>query len=96
MIKVNYSTAKGKQLYARACNWEGNNLAQVYDHWSIAKERAYNWCVDEYYASEDHDSFGICSHNSFMFTCSWLCTIDGEDVLRYETPEHTYLIYLNR
>lgn len=96
MIRVNYSTAKGKQLYARACNWEGNNLAQVYDHWSIAKERAYNWCIDQYYASENHESFSICSHNTFMFTCSWLCTIDGEDVLRYETSRNTYLIYLNR
>lgn len=88
MRVVNESTALGKQLIAKGSQYEGTELYQIYDKWSDAKQRAFDWCYDQYLASEDHAAFSIISHNSFGFSVSWLC----KDGLRIETPYNSYLI----
>lgn len=40
--------------------------------------------------------FGVGNANSFGFTASWLETKDGEDVMRIETKDNSYLLWLNR
>ena len=96
MKELKYSTKKGQEIVARASNWDGNNLDQVYDNYSQAKARAFDWCYDQYLSTEDHESFSICSHNTFGFTCSWLGKLEGEDILRYETKDNSYLVWLER
>lgn len=88
MRVVKESTALGKQLVARGSRYEGNDLCQIYDTWSHAKQRAFDWCYEQYLASEEHEAFSIISHNTFGFSVSWLC----KDGLRIETPNNSYLV----
>lgn len=88
MRVVKESTALGKKLIAIGSRYEGTTLHQIYDKWSDAKQRAFNWCYDQYLQSEEHESFSIISHNSFGFSVSWLC----KEGLRIETPYNSYLV----
>ena len=96
MRELKYSTKAGKAIVERGSNWDGNTLGQVYGNWSDTKQRAFDWCYNEYLATENHDAFSICSHNTFGFTCSWLGTKDGEDIMRFETKDNSYLVWLER
>ena len=88
MKVVKASTALGKKLIARGSRYEGTELRHIYDNWSDAKQRAYDWCYDQYLESEDHQAFSIINHNTFGFSVSWLC----KDGLRIETPKNSYLV----
>lgn len=88
MRVVKGSTSLGKRLIARGSRYEGIYLNQIYDKWSVEKQRAFEWCYDQYLASEDHEAFSIISHNSFGFSVSWLC----KEGLRIETPKNSYLV----
>lgn len=65
-------TKKGKEILDRASHWEGNDLRQVYESPSIAKQRAFDEVWQMYCESENASAFGICSHNTFNFTVSWV------------------------
>lgn len=88
MRVVRESTSLGKKLIAMGSRYEGTDLYQIYDKWSDAKQRAFDWCYEQYLLSEDHEAFSIISHNSFVFSVSWLC----KDGLRIETPKNSYLV----
>lgn len=96
MRELKMSTKAGQNIYNKGCRYDGYELRNVYDSWSNAKETAYNWCFEQFLATENSDSFSICSHNTFGFTCSWLGTKDGENIMRYETKDNSYLIWLDR
>ena len=85
---VKYSTKEGKRLCAIGVNWEGFVLNSVYDHWSAAKEIAWDKCYDEFCKTPDARDFGICSHNNYGFSVSWF-THEG---MRLETPYNSYLV----
>ena len=40
--------------------------------------------------------FGIGNANTFGFTCSWLTVKDGEKIMRIETKDNSYLVWLDR
>ena len=88
MRVVRESTSLGKKLIAMGSRYEGTDLYQIYDKWSDAKQRAFDWCYEQYLLSEGHEAFSIISHNSFGFSVSWLC----KDGLRIETPKNSYLV----
>lgn len=96
MIELNYSTAKGRKIYEQGCHYDGAFLSQVYAKPSQAKIDAYNRCYSEYANTEDSTAFSICSHNTFQFSCSWLGKLNGEEIMRYETANNSYLIWLER
>lgn len=96
MKELNASTYKGKQIIERAVVYEGDKLSDVYDRWSLNKENAYNRCFNEYLETENGEDFSICSHNTFAFACSWFGTKDGERIIRYETKDNSYLVWLER
>ena len=96
MKEYKLSSAIGNKLYERGSHYDGYYLSQVYDRPSIAKQQAFERCYDEYVNTENSESFSICSHNTFGFTCSWLGTKDGENIMRYETKDNSYLIWLDR
>ncbi len=95
-IYVNGNTKKGQRLIAMGTRYEGIVLDQVYDRYSDKKAMAWADCYDEYMASEKHDAFSICSHNSQAFTVSWLCTIDNENALVIRTYRNRYIVWLDR
>jgi hypothetical protein len=96
MKEYKLSTARGKQLYdmGNTCCW--NSLHNLYEKWSTAKEQAFNRCWEQYCKGENSTAFGVGNANSFGFTASWLETKDGEDVMRIETKDNSYLLWLNR
>lgn len=96
MREYKLSTARGKQLYEMGCRYDGYTLGQVYDNFSQAKQDAYDYCYNEYRKTENSTAFSICSHNTFSFSCSWLGNKDGENIMRIETRDNTYLIWLER
>ena len=96
MRELKASTKKGQEIIEKASHYTGTRLHEVYDSWSQAKENAYNWCWEEYCNTEKSSGFGICSANTFGFTVSWCGVKDGEDILRYETKDNSYLVWLDR
>ena len=96
MRYYNASTKKGQDLIKRASNYEGTYLWQVYGHYSHEKAVAYETCYDMFLQTENHNAFSICSHNTFGFSCSWVGTLNGENILRYETKDTSYTVFLDR
>ena len=96
MRELKASTKPGQNIIAKASKYDADWLHQVYGTWSLAIERAYNWCYEQFLQTENSEAFSICSHNSSGFTCSWLGTKAGENILRYETKNNSYLIWLDR
>ncbi len=96
MKEYKLSSARGKKLYdmGNTCCWR--SLSNLYDRWSPAKEVAYNRCWQMYIETENREAFGVGNANTFGFTASWLGTKDGEDILRVETKDNSYLVWLNR
>ena len=96
MIELKASTKKGQEIIARGSYNEGTTLSEVYANWSSRKENAFDWCRTQYIETENSTGFSICSHNTFMFSCSWLGTKDGENIMRFETSKNSYLVWLDR
>lgn len=96
MKEYKLSSARGKKLYdmGTTCCW--GSLHNLYDRWSPAKEAAYNWYWGQYLETENREAFGIGNANTFGFTASWLGTMNGEDIMRVETRDNSYLIWLER
>lgn len=96
MREYKLSTSRGRQIYdmGSRCCWP--NLCNLYDKWSCAKEEAFNRCWDMYINDENSSYFGIGNANSFGFTASWLAEKDGENILRVETKDNSYLVWLDR
>ena len=84
-------TKKGDAIISLGSQWEGNDLRQIYDRWSAEKEKAFNDAWEMYCNSRHGESFGICSHNTFGFTVSWL----HDDGLTVLTPKTEYLVIFN-
>lgn len=96
MREFKASTRQGQNIINRASYHEGYSLADVYGSYSNEKAYSYNKCY-ELYASDDNASdFHICSHNSFCYSVAWNTIINGEEVLRVETANNSFLVWLNR
>lgn len=96
MKELNLSSSRGKAVYNMGNNCCWGSLHCLYGRWSDAKEEAYNLCWEMYMETENCAEFGIGNANSFGFTASWLGTKNGEDIMRVETKDNSYLIWLNR
>ena len=90
------STARGQAILASASHYEGYDLYSVYGRYSYEKEKAYNYCLNKYLATEKHSGFAICSHNTWAFTCSWCGLYDGEQAVFYETAQNSYIVLCNK
>lgn len=90
------STKAGQNIIERGMRDIGYDLHDVYTAFSYDKYKAWSDCIALKNSMMDSTGFGICSKNSFGFTCSWNATIDLERVLIYCTPSNTYCVYLDR
>ena len=96
MREFKASTKRGQQLYDMGIRCYYTSLHQLYDTWSQAKQQAYDWCYEQYLQCENHDAFGVGNANTFGFTASWTCTINGENAMRIETKDNSYIVWLDR
>lgn len=90
------STKRGQNIIARASNYEGYILSDVYGRASKAKELAFDSCYELYSSSKTSRDFHICSHNTFQFSVAWNDIWDNEKVLCVETANNSYLVWLER
>lgn len=96
MKELRKSTAKGQEIINKATSDIGFYLLDVYNDFSTAKDRAWKWCWEQFEATEEATDFHICSANTFGFTCAWYGMKDGENILRFETKDNSYLVWLDR
>lgn len=96
MREFKASTKQGQNIINRASYNEGYTLADVYGRYSSEKAVSYNWCYEQFSKDDNAYNFHICSHNSFQYSVAWNTIIDNEDVLRVETANNSYLVWLNR
>ena len=96
MRELKASTKAGQNIIERAKENIGTHLTDVYGTYSRAKEQAYNWCREEYVNTENSNYFHICSANIFCFTVAWYGTMNSENILRFETRDNSYLVWLDR
>lgn len=96
MREYKLSTSRGKQIYDMGCRCCWSSLHNLYDNWSSAKEIAFDYCWEQYTKDENSTAFGVGNANTFGFTASWLLTKDGENCMRVETKDNSYLVWLDR
>lgn len=96
MKELKFSTKKGKELCERGARCTFTDLSQIYTKWSVYKENAYYYCLDMYLKDKDSSYFGIGNANTFGFTASWYCKINDENVMRIETKDNSYIVWLER
>ena len=95
MKEYSVSTVRGKELYNMGitCCW--GSLYNLYYRPSCAKQEAFDYCYEQYMETENSELFGVGNANTFCFTGSWLGTKNGEDIMRIETRDNSYLLWLN-
>lgn len=96
MREFKASTKRGQELISTGerCCW--SSLHNLYDSWSQAKQQAFDWCGEQYANDNQSTAFGVGNANSFGFTCSWLSIKDNENIMRIETKNNSYLVWLGR
>lgn len=96
MKEVKASTKRGQELILMGERCCYSSLYNLYDSWSESKQKAFDWCREQF-ANDNHSTaFGVGNANSFSFTCSWLSIKDGENIMRVETKDNSYIVWLDR
>ena len=96
MRELKASTKAGQRVIEMGERCVYDELYNIYDRWSYAKEQAFRRCREMFLNSDNSTAFGIGNANSFGFTASWLDVIDNEHVMRVETKDNSYLVWLDR
>lgn len=96
MKEFKASTKRGKQLMEMGDRCCRHTMSDIYKTWSPEKQRAFDWCWEQYCNDSESSYFGIGNANNYGFTASWLLVKDGEECMRIETKSNSYLIYLHR
>ena len=93
MAVINGATKRGQMLLARANNFLGTELRQVYGRWSDAKESAMQRCRRECYEDNGYN-FRIISANGWAFSVAWEYDNPetGEIMTKIKTSSNTYII----
>ena len=89
------STKAGYNWILRANYNEGNKLSDIYGRYSVNKENAMKWCLNQYNSTKNSENFRIISHNSNFFTVAWE-EYGKEPKLHIETASNSYVILLNQ
>ena len=84
-------TKKGLSVLGSASHYDGTYLNQVYNNCSDAKRAAYDDAYEMYCNDKNASGFGICSHNTFGFTVSWVSP--GKVI--FLTPVTEYIVICN-
>lgn len=96
MREFKASTKQGQNIISRASYHEGYFLKDVYGSVSQSKTNAWVLCHHEFCNSPTSEDFHICSHNTFQFSVAWNDIKDGERILRVETANNSFLVWLER
>ena len=95
MTIIKASSYRGKILKCSAEHCTAYTLGELYNTWSVAKQRAYEYCWEQFCKDDTACNFGLGSANSYGFSASWYCEFEGKPAYRLETPNNSYVILLN-
>ena len=95
MKKLKASTKAGYRWIISARNNEGYKLSDIYGSYSVNKEKAMEWCLNQYNSTENSENFRIISHNNNFFTVAWE-EYGKEPKLHIETAKNSYVVLLNQ
>ena len=96
MIELKISTKRGKKVYEMGKRCHAYALDELYIKPSQAKLNAYYECIRMFSMTNNSYHFRVGNANTFSFTATWLGDINGETIMRVETKDSSYLIWLNR
>ena len=91
VVVLSEYTKKGLSVLGSASQYDGTYLNQVYNKCSDAKQAAYDEAYEMYRNDKNSSGFGICSHNTYGFTVSWVT--DGKVI--FLTPTTEYIVICN-
>ena len=91
VVVIGEDTKKGQSIIVQGSRYDGYTLNQVYNKPSRIKQSIYDDCYEMYRNDPDSESFGICSHNSYAFTVSWL----NRYGIVYLTMNSEYIVLFN-
>lgn len=96
MREYKASTKRGQQLIemGETCCW--SSLRDIYGSWSEAKQQAFDRCWRKFKKDNKSTGFGVGNASKTSFTCSWYAIKDGEPIMRIETKDNSYLVWLDR
>lgn len=96
MREYKASTKRGQELISigEKCCW--SSLSNLYSIWPQEKQQAFDRCWEQYENDNQSSAFGVGNANSYGFTCSWLAIKDNENIMRIETKDNSYLVWLDR
>ena len=95
MTILKSSTKRGACVLERGQNCTATSLDQLYGSYSIAKQRAFDWCWEQFCKDENASNFGVGNANTFGFTASWYTMYEGNIAMRVETKDNSYLVIIN-
>lgn len=96
MREFKASTKAGQRIVEMGERCVYSELYNIYDSWSQAKQNAFDWCRKQFVEDENSSAFGIGNANTFGFTASWLTVKEGENIMRVETKDNSYIVWLDR
>lgn len=96
MTVIKASTQKGAQMVANHKWFTGRTLSDIYGRWSNAKQKAYDWCFEQFSNDVNASDFKVGGANSSFFSASWRTFYEGETAIRYETYANSYIVLLDR
>ena len=90
------STKKGENVLAMGRNCLSSSLTDLYNNYSYAKQKAYEYCVNKYLETPESNFFGVGNANTFGFTASWIGLYNGEHAMFVETRTNSYIVLLDK
>ena len=96
MVELKASTKRGQAVIASGEACKGVTLRDIYASWSDDKQKYYDDCYTQYLETEEHYNFRVKACGSWSFVASWMGTKDGENIMRVETRDNSYLVWLDR
>lgn len=86
-------TTQMKNAYRSYQLTSNTNLWHVYTTWSDAKQEAFDYCK-KLCAEHNGKGLKIVSANGFMFTCGFICEIDGKEAFVFITKDSNRYMYI--
>lgn len=81
------------QMYYRN---EGVRLSDIFKTYSQEKEKAYQWCYEQFSKDEFASNFHIARCGTFGFIACWKSWhYEKGDYIRVETAKNSYIVWLD-
>lgn len=96
MRELKASSKEGQRVIGMFNRCVYYDLRDIYYTYSGNKANEYNRCRQLYRETEGSTNWGIASCGTFAFIAGWAGYKEGEQIVRVETRDNSYLVWLDR